>query len=90
MRTNGYCNNSNAPERFQLGFQDVPCFSEEDFVGGISQFNIGTGIYSAIAEDNRCFNTELPEFLSWYEFGAANMTGAFIRAPSECDGMITF
>ena len=57
-------------------------------MGGISQLNIGTNIFSIIADEQRCFNIDLPEILSWYEFGAANLTGAFIRAPSECDGML--
>ena len=63
-------------------------FIDEEYDGGISQLNIVTEFYDEIASGKRCFHSDVADILSWHEFGGANMSGAFITAPSDCDGMI--
>jgi len=60
--------------------------SETDMT--LSQLNVWS-VQQPVASDRRCDAGVLGDVIGWKEFEDADIDGAFIQAPSLCDGMLT-
>jgi hypothetical protein len=61
-------------------------YSDNETSGSLSQFNIWHGRHQT-GYKHRCFTSDVGDAFSWKAMEEAELTGAYMDIPSQCDGM---